>query len=100
MWEEGSTLSPTTAEWSETARPLVRPPMSELIQSAACQTVADNPSLFRVQTPIKVDVFERLLVNHPNPKFVTSVCTGLREGFWPWADTCYDSFHSLFHYSA
>ena len=26
-------------------------------------------------------------MNHPNPKFVTSVCTGLREGFWPWADT-------------
>jgi len=27
------------------------------------------------------------LTYHLNPEFVKSVCTGLREGFWPWADT-------------
>ena len=92
MWEEGSSLSPTTAEWSETARPLVRPPLTELLNSVANRTVADNPSLFHVHTPVNIDVFEQLLTNHPNPKFVTSVCTGLREGFWPWADTLTGGF--------
>jgi hypothetical protein len=32
-------------------------------------------------------VFERLLTHHPNRDFVNSVLLGLREGFWPWADT-------------
>ncbi|KAG2349427.1 hypothetical protein BDR05DRAFT_972469 [Suillus weaverae] len=27
------------------------------------------------------------LANHPNPLFIQSVCQGLHEGFWPWADT-------------
>jgi hypothetical protein len=30
-----------------------------------------------------------LLSEHPNQPFVKSVCTGLREGFWPFADTHY-----------
>lgn len=38
-------------------------------------------------SPINVDVFESLLCRHPNPAFVSSVCAGLRDGFWPWADT-------------
>ena len=92
MWQENAGLSPTTAEWSETARPLPRPSFSELTNSAARHTVAQNPGLFRVSTPVKIDVFEELLKNHPNPEFVTSVCTGLREGFWPWADTLSGGF--------
>ena len=87
LWDQSSTLSPTTAEWSETARPLPRPPISETTNPFATQTIADHPDLFQVLTPIKVDVFESLLKDHPNPPFVQSVCAGLREGFWPWADT-------------
>ena len=34
-----------------------------------------------------MDVFESLLEHHPNPLFVQSICAGLHEGFWPWADT-------------
>ena len=87
LWDQSSTLSPTTAEWSETARPLPRPPLSETLNPFVAKTIADHPDLFQVRTPIKVDVFESLLKDHPNPLFVKSVCDGLREGFWPWADT-------------
>jgi hypothetical protein len=92
LWEQGSTLSPTTAEWSEHAKPLPRPPLSETSDVVASRTIADNPDLFQVRTPIKVDVFEHLLKDHPNPAFVKSVCQGLREGFWPWADTLSEDF--------
>ena len=87
LWDQSSSLSPTTAEWSETARPLPRPSPSDLSNPFATKTIADNPDLFQILSPIKVDVFESLLHDHPNPEFVKSVCDGLREGFWPWADT-------------
>ena len=87
LWHEGTSLSPTTAEWSETARPLPRPPPDEVLNPIAFKTITDNADLFQVHTPIKVDVFEALLKNHPNQPFVRSVCAGLRDGFWPWADT-------------
>lgn len=32
-------------------------------------------------TPINVDILESLLTNHPDPSFVSFVCTGLRNGF-------------------
>ena len=92
LWEEGSSLSPTTAEWSEHARPLPRPPLAELLNSTASQTIAIYPDLFQVDTLINVDAFETLLQHHPNPAFVSSVCVGLREGFWPWADTLDENF--------
>ena len=92
LWQESSTLSPTTAEWSERARPLVRPGLSEYSNGAAMKTILENPNLFQVKTPIKIDVFESLLRDHPNPAFVHSVCMGLREGFWPWACTLNGTF--------
>jgi hypothetical protein len=58
------------------------------------KTIKNNMELFKIVTPINVDFFQRLLQNHPNRPFVDSVCRGLREGFWPWADThhkCYPS---------
>jgi hypothetical protein len=58
----------------------------------AIQTIQTHSSLFKVSTPIRVDVFESLLADHPNPAFVCSVCTGLREGFWPFADTHVDDW--------
>ncbi|KAL6306384.1 hypothetical protein BKA93DRAFT_711167, partial [Sparassis latifolia] len=55
-------------------------------------TLAKYPHLFKVVTPIDVDRFEQLLWDHPNPPFVASVCKGLREGFWPWADTHFGEY--------
>jgi hypothetical protein len=87
LWEETSVLSLTTAEWSLRAQPLARPPLAETSNPIVRQTLADFSDLFQIITPIKVDVFEALLHSHPNQPFVQSVCLGLREGFWPCADT-------------
>lgn len=93
VWDEESIALPfSTLRWTETARPLLSIPASELNNPIALRTVHDNPSLFKIVTPVNVDKFEFLLRNHPNPQFVTSVCTGLREGFWPWADTLREGY--------
>ncbi len=55
-------------------------------------TLAAHSHLFKVVTPIKVDVFESLLHDHPNQPFVRSVCRGFREGFWPYADEKPDDY--------
>jgi hypothetical protein len=87
LWNVDSSPTPTIAEWSESALPLPRPPPSELSNPVALTTISDNPSLFGIVTPINVARFAELLSDHPNRPFVESVCTGLLEGFWPWADT-------------
>ena len=53
----------------------------------ANKTINNHSHLFKIDTPIDVSMFERLLVRHPNPLFVKSVVDGLQNGFWPWADT-------------
>ena len=87
IWVPDADFTPTTADWSETALPLPRPPLNELDDPIVSKTIRDHPELFKIVTPINVDVFEDYLSHHPNPDFVQSVCTGLCEGFWPWADT-------------
>jgi hypothetical protein len=61
--------------------------LSEFANHSATETIRRHPGLFVVDTPIRVDNFERLLIHHPNPPFVKSVLNGFRNGFWPWADT-------------
>ncbi|KAF8804743.1 hypothetical protein BYT27DRAFT_7225344 [Phlegmacium glaucopus] len=80
LWESSSSLSPTTAEWSEYAAPLPRPPISETTNHTIHKTITDNPELFQI----------KLLVNHPNQPFIQSVCAGLHEGFWPWVGTLHE----------
>ena len=92
LWRDTLSLSPTTAEWSETAWPLSRPPFKEISNLIALKTITDNLFLFQVKTPINVETFQSLLENHPNPDFINLVCMGLHEGFWPWADTLHDGF--------
>ena len=87
VWDPTSDFTPTTADWTEMATPLSRPPLSELVNPIATKTIREYPDLFKVITPIKVDIFESYLSTHPNQPFVRSICEGLREGFWPWADT-------------
>jgi len=48
--------------------------------------------LFSIVTPINIDRLASLLINHPNPAFVSSVLRSLREGFWPWADTQHEVY--------
>ncbi|KAJ7135154.1 hypothetical protein C8R46DRAFT_1362264 [Mycena filopes] len=75
-----------TAVSTESDPPLPRPPLSEYTP-VVMKTLRENQHLFKIVSPVNVDVFESLLVDHPNQPFVRSVIVGLREGFWPWADT-------------
>jgi hypothetical protein len=96
LWDTEGRLSPTIADWSESVLPFPRPPPSELNNTIVLRTLNDNPTLFQIVTPIDVDCFQNLLSNHPNPSFVNSVCTGLWEGFWPWANILKDGYPSEF----
>ncbi|KAH6910019.1 DNA/RNA polymerase [Coprinopsis sp. MPI-PUGE-AT-0042] len=78
---------PNTADWTLTAKPLPCPPEGELRNPVTCSTIRNNAHLFKIVTPINVDVFEKYLVSHPNREFVNSVVIGLWEGFWPFANT-------------
>ena len=94
LWKDMPSLSPTTAEWSETVHPLPYPPFKEISNPIALKTITDHPTI-QVRTPIKIEVFQLLLKHHPNPDFINSVCMGLHEGFWPWADTLHDDFPTM-----
>jgi hypothetical protein len=78
LWKDSPSLSPTTTEWSETALPLPRLPLREFQNSIVLKTIADNPLLFQVRTPVDINVFQSLLQYHSNPIFVDSVCMGKR----------------------
>ncbi|KAF9458604.1 hypothetical protein BDZ94DRAFT_1284780 [Collybia nuda] len=75
-----------TLLFSTYADPLLRPPLSMHLNHTVQSTIKENPDVFKITTPIKVDIFQSLLINHPNQDFVQSVCDGLWYGFWPWAD--------------
>lgn len=102
FWD-GSDASPslplTVADWSEHAPPLNAPPSSEYADPLVQGTLSKYSYLFKVVTPINVDVFESMLISHPNQPLVTSVCRGLREGFWPWANTHLPNYPSQCDFS-
>jgi len=87
VWTDEAPSRATLATWTESMPPLPLPPINELNNSIALNTIHDNPRLFKIVTPINVDRLELLLTSHPNRLGVDSVCRGLREGFWPWAVT-------------
>ena len=87
---EENSFSPN-ARHTLTDPPLPCPHPSELSNSDAMTTIRNNPHLFPIVTPIKVDRLEQLLSSHPCPTFTRSVCDSFREGFWPWADTHHDN---------
>lgn len=87
----------TIAEWSETAAPLPSIPEHELANPMVQETIASLPGVFKVNTPININAFEAMLRTHPNQPFVKSVVKGLREGFWPWADTKLGTYPDMHH---
>ena len=87
VWDPKSDFSPNTANWTEKAEPLAGVPLSELENDVVTKTINENPHLFCIVTPIRVEIYESYLSTHPNQAFILSVCRGLREGFWPWAST-------------
>jgi len=87
IWDNSEHFSHSSADWTETASPLPTIPDSELANPVDTRTINENPHLFDIITPIFVECFEGLLKSHPNQPFIESVCCGLHEGFWPWANT-------------
>jgi len=87
IWDSGEHFSQSSANWTETASPLPPIPESELANPVIMNTINENQHLFDIITPIFVDQFKEPLESHPNQPFVKSVCHGLCEGFWPWANT-------------
>ena len=86
VWDPEGNLAITTAEWTETAKPLPRPPPVQLMHPVVGETVSKHPDLFKIVSPVNIERFRDLLSDHPNQPFVKSVCEGLKYGFWPWAD--------------
>ena len=70
-----------------TTEPLEGPPQSALDDELVIKMISKNPHLFKVVTPIQVDIFEVYLTSHPNQDFIKSVCNRLHKGFWPWTVT-------------
>ena len=40
-----------------------------------------DTTIFRITTPIKIDMLDKLTRNHPNRAYVNYILTGLRNGF-------------------
>ncbi|KAL1937234.1 hypothetical protein VTO73DRAFT_13930 [Trametes versicolor] len=86
LWGHDEPPSTPLATLSESMGALPPHPTSELLDDAAWSTIHAFPHLFAITTPVRVDVLETLLKDHPNQPLVASVCRGFREGFWPFAD--------------
>ncbi|KAF8985854.1 hypothetical protein BDQ17DRAFT_1259984, partial [Cyathus striatus] len=68
--------------------PLLKVP-SEIHHNSVIRSLIDNnPHLFKIVTPINVDVFKHYVSHHPNRHFTASICNGLRDGFWSQASHC------------
>ncbi|KAI5124410.1 hypothetical protein M0805_008294 [Coniferiporia weirii] len=89
VWDDDVSCSPCS-QASLNAEPLPAPPSVNELPIDLVNTVRNHPELFKIVTPIDVDIFEALLKLHPNRKFVESVVEGLRRGFWPFAQIPYD----------
>jgi len=87
VWPDEQPSSIPSALATEYMLPVPSPPVNELSNFPVIRTIQQHPHLFKIITPINVDLFESYLLQHPNCSFVWSVCHGLREGFWPWAIT-------------
>lgn len=87
LWRPDEGFATPVSTTSETLKPLPCPPSrSDSDYTDSWKTIDENPHLFEITTPIKVDVFRALLRNHPNQPLVESVCDGLTNGFWPLAE--------------
>ena len=89
VWDPAAAVKSRTVCWTEYAEPLPSPPASKYSNLEALDTIHLHPELFQTTTPINIDHFESLLCSHPNQPFVKSVCQGLQERFWPFANTHY-----------
>lgn len=86
LWTLEEVGQSPTAQSTLNDKPFPRPHRRES-RAEVLDTIERYPHLFKIVTPINVPAFERLLRNHPNKDFVKSIVIGLKEGFWPFANT-------------
>ena len=101
VWTDADSAPPfsPTACCTLSDEPLPHPPLRELSNHDAMNTIRDNPHLFKIVTLINVNWFKELLKTHPNQPFVKSVCVSLCEGFWPWANTQKEEYPATWDFS-
>ena len=87
VWTNNVLIHTMLVAWTESTLPLPSPPVNELSNLVALQTIQENSHLFKTVTPIDVDHLEHLLIPHPNRPLVLWMCHGFQEGFWPWTIT-------------
>ena len=76
VWDEALMHHMTLMQFTEIAHPLLSPPDDKLNNQVVLGTIAHNPHLFKLVTPINVNLFESFLTTHPNWPFVSPVCCG------------------------
>ena len=72
-WEGNVEGISRLAHISESLHPLPSVPDEELKNDVVTRTITENEHLFSIVTPINIDRLASLLINHPNPPFVSSV---------------------------
>ena len=77
--------TPTVAQSTTAMKPTLQPPtpVNALahLQSQVITNVDDFLSTLKPRTPVNVELLESYLEGHPDSHFVSSLCSGLREGF-------------------
>ena len=77
--------TPTVAQSTTAMKPTLQPPtpVNALahLQSQVITNVDDFLSTPKPRTPVNVELLESYLEGHPDSHFVTSLCSGIREGF-------------------
>lgn len=61
IWDPDSDFTPNISDWTLTAETLEGPPQSKLNDEVVPRTIRNHPELFKIVTPINVDVFERYI---------------------------------------
>lgn len=52
VWDPEGILPITTADWTETALPLPRPPLCEIENVVVQETINKHPNLFKIVSPV------------------------------------------------
>jgi hypothetical protein len=65
-WRNNEKMDSLSADSPLHTPPFPSPPVTELNNTIAHQTIRNNTNLFHIEMPWRVDIFERLLTMHPN----------------------------------
>ncbi|KAG9218369.1 hypothetical protein CCMSSC00406_0007260 [Pleurotus cornucopiae] len=88
LWNNDTNTVTPSIDYTERCAPIPPPPVNGLLNNhVALNMIHNNPHLFKIVTPIRVQRLTELLETHPNRPLVDSVIHGFTEGFWLYAET-------------